>query len=62
MFQGGIVGIVDGTGGVASEHIQAVCDLLEIPHVTVQHNDYYASNWSLLNLYPSSEAYNLVST
>ncbi|CAG9133262.1 unnamed protein product [Plutella xylostella] len=54
----GLIGIIDGTGGRSSEHIQAVCDMLEVPHVLVQHNDLFTANWSILNLYPSGEAYN----
>ncbi|XP_075975445.1 glutamate receptor ionotropic, kainate 3-like [Anticarsia gemmatalis] len=56
----GVLGIIDGTGGRASENVQALCDMLEIPHVMVQHNDLYCKNWSLLNLFPSPDAYNMV--
>ncbi|KAG6450834.1 hypothetical protein O3G_MSEX006792 [Manduca sexta] len=54
----GVVGIIDGLGGRASEHIQAVSDMLELPHVIIPHNDLYAQNWSVLNMYPSPIAYN----
>ncbi|XP_013191596.2 glutamate receptor ionotropic, kainate 3 [Amyelois transitella] len=56
----GVVGIIDGIGGRASESIQALCDILELPHVVVQHNDWYSKSWFMLNLYPSPESYNMV--
>lgn len=60
MLQEGVIGIIDGTGGRASENIQALSDMLELPHVIVQHNDLYCKNWSVLNMYPSPTAYNMV--
>ncbi|XP_026748816.2 glutamate receptor ionotropic, kainate 3-like [Galleria mellonella] len=56
----GVLGIIDAIGGRASENIQTLCDVLELPHVVVQHNDWYSKNWSVLNMYPSPEAYNTV--
>ncbi|XP_053605086.1 uncharacterized protein LOC128672163 [Plodia interpunctella] len=56
----GVVGIIDGIGGRASENIQALCDLMELPHVVVQHNDWYTKSWFMLNMYPSPESYNMV--
>ncbi|XP_072932713.1 glutamate receptor ionotropic, kainate 3-like [Epargyreus clarus] len=56
----GVVGIIDGIGGRASEHIQALCDMLELPHVAIQHTDLYTRNWSLINLYPSPVNYNMM--
>ncbi|CAH0586965.1 unnamed protein product [Chrysodeixis includens] len=55
----GVIGIIDGTGGRATENIQALCDMLELPHVIVsEHNDLYNRNWSALNMYPSPAVYN----
>ncbi|XP_026733766.1 glutamate receptor ionotropic, kainate 3-like isoform X1 [Trichoplusia ni] len=57
----GVIGIIDGTGGRAMENIQALCDMLELPHVIVsEHNDLYNRNWSALNMYPSPSVYNQV--
>nr|WCF43354.1 chemosensory receptor iGluR6 [Spodoptera frugiperda] len=56
----GVIGIIDGTGGRASENIQAICDMLELPHVSIQHNDLYSENWSVLNMHPSPTAFNMV--
>ncbi|KAJ8716643.1 hypothetical protein PYW07_003270 [Mythimna separata] len=56
----GVIGIIDGTGGRASENIQALCDMLELPHVSIQHNDLYNDDWSVLNMQPSPSAYNMV--
>lgn len=55
-----MIGIIDGTGGRASENIQAICDMLELPHVSIQHNDLYSENWSVLNMHPSPTAFNMV--
>lgn len=55
-----MIGIIDGTGGRASENIQALCDMLELPHVSIQHNDLCTDEWSVLNMYPSPSAYNMV--
>ncbi|CAH0720017.1 unnamed protein product, partial [Brenthis ino] len=56
----GIVGIIDGLGGKATEHIHALCDMLDLPLMVVQHNDHYMKDWTLLNLYPSPAAFNMV--
>ncbi|CAK1585397.1 unnamed protein product [Parnassius mnemosyne] len=56
----GVIGIIDGTGGQSTEFIQALCDMLELPHVTIQHNDINDKNAFILNLHPSSAAYNMV--
>ncbi|XP_068617322.1 glutamate receptor ionotropic, kainate 2-like [Battus philenor] len=55
----GVIGIIDGTGGQSTEFIQALCDMLELPHVTVQHGDMNKDAY-ILNLHPSSSAYNRV--
>ncbi|CAB3226816.1 unnamed protein product [Arctia plantaginis] len=55
----GVIGIIDGVGGKASEHVQGLCDLMDIPHVLVDHNDMYSQNWTVLNMFPSPEAYNM---
>ncbi|CAH2241762.1 jg16326 [Pararge aegeria aegeria] len=54
----GVVGIIDGVGGLATELIQALCDALEIPLITIQQNDFYLKEWTLINLYPSPAAFN----
>ncbi|XP_046977860.1 glutamate receptor ionotropic, kainate 3-like [Vanessa cardui] len=56
----GVVGIIDGLGGKATEHLQGICDILELPLINIQHNDLYVKNWSLINLYPSPVAFNMV--
>ncbi|XP_028033599.1 glutamate receptor ionotropic, kainate 2-like [Bombyx mandarina] len=56
----GVLGIIDGIGGHASEHIQAITDMLELPHVSIQHIDLFAKNWSIINIFPSPIAYNKV--
>nr|QZH55028.1 ionotropic glutamate receptor 6 [Achelura yunnanensis] len=56
----GVIGIIDGTGGRTSEHIQALTDMMEIPHVMIDQNDLMTKNWSVLNLYPSSENFNKI--
>lgn len=60
LAKAGVVGIIDGIGGRGSENVQALCDMLEIPHIMVHHNDIYSSNWTLLSMTPSPEAYNMV--
>ncbi|CAG4929969.1 unnamed protein product [Colias eurytheme] len=55
----GVIGFIDGTGGRATEHAQAICDGLELPLIVLQHNDLYTRNWSLINLYPSPMAFNM---
>lgn len=59
-MQEGVVGIIDGVGGKATELIQALCDMLDLPLLVVQHNDHYVKDWMLLNLYPSPAAFNMV--
>ncbi|XP_045769829.1 glutamate receptor ionotropic, kainate 3-like isoform X1 [Maniola jurtina] len=54
----GVVGIIDGVGGQATELIQALCDTLEIPLITIQQNEFYTLDWTLINLYPSPIAFN----
>lgn len=61
-FQEGVVGIIDGTGGRASEHIQAISDVLELPLISIQHNDLFVKNWSLVNMFPSPDAFNMVNS
>lgn len=56
-----MIGIIDGTGGQSTEFIQAICDILELPHVTIKHNEIKENSY-ILNLHPSSMAYNMVST
>ncbi|XP_045449719.1 glutamate receptor ionotropic, kainate 3-like [Melitaea cinxia] len=56
----GVIGIIDGLGGKATEHLQGLCDILELPLIEIQHNDLYMGNWSLINLYPSPVAFNMV--
>ncbi|CAH2084754.1 unnamed protein product [Euphydryas editha] len=56
----GVIGIIDGLGGKATEHLQGLCDILELPLIEIQHNDIYLKNWSLINLYPSPVAFNMV--
>ncbi|XP_049872669.1 glutamate receptor ionotropic, kainate 3-like [Pectinophora gossypiella] len=53
-----VIGIIDGTGGRASEHVQALCDILELPHIIIEPNDFYSKNWTLLSLFPSPDAFN----
>ncbi|CAH4033917.1 glutamate receptor ionotropic, kainate 3-like [Pieris brassicae] len=60
LAQEGVIGFIDGTGGLATEHVQAICDVLELPLIVLQHNDLYTKNWSLINLYPSPIAFNMV--
>ncbi|VVD05443.1 unnamed protein product, partial [Leptidea sinapis] len=55
----GVIGIIDGTSGRSTEHVQAICDVLELPLIVLQHNDLYTRNWSLINLYPSPTAFNM---
>ncbi|CAH2047187.1 unnamed protein product, partial [Iphiclides podalirius] len=55
----GVIGIVDGTGGQSTEFIQALCDILELPHVTIKHGDMNDKAY-ILNLHPSSIAYNML--
>ncbi|CAH0752640.1 unnamed protein product [Diatraea saccharalis] len=55
-----VIGIIDGIGGRSSKIIQALCDTMELPHVVIKHDVIYTKNWSLLNLYPSPVAYNMV--
>ncbi|KPJ19819.1 Glutamate receptor, ionotropic kainate 2 [Papilio machaon] len=54
-----VIGIIDGTGGQSTEFIQALCDILELPHVTIKHNDIKENSY-ILNLHPSSMAYDMV--
>ncbi|CAK1555308.1 unnamed protein product [Leptosia nina] len=58
--QEGVIGFIDGTGGRATDHVQAICDVLELPLIVIQHNDLYSRNWSLINLYPSPISFNMV--
>jgi hypothetical protein len=59
-FQESVIGIIDGIGGRESEIIQALCDMMELPHVLIKHDVFNTHNWSLLNMYPSPVAYNMV--
>ncbi|XP_047025434.1 glutamate receptor ionotropic, kainate 3-like [Helicoverpa zea] len=56
----GVIGIIDGTGGRSSEIIQGLSDALELPHISIEHNDLYSDDWFVLNMYPSPTAYNMV--
>ncbi|KAI5645988.1 ligand-gated ion channel domain-containing protein [Phthorimaea operculella] len=56
----GVIGIIDGLGGKGTEHVQAICDRLELPHVILQPDELYNDEWSILNLYPSADAYNTI--
>ncbi|KAJ2951076.1 hypothetical protein O0L34_g5456 [Tuta absoluta] len=56
----GVIGIIDGLGGKGTEHVQAICDRLELPHVILQPDELYNDEWSIINLYPSADAYNSI--
>ncbi|XP_063363019.1 glutamate receptor ionotropic, kainate 3-like [Cydia amplana] len=56
----GVIGIIDGTSGKVTAHVQAICDLLDIPHILIDHNDLIKEDWFHLNLHPSPQAYNMV--
>ncbi|XP_047990259.1 glutamate receptor ionotropic, kainate 3-like [Leguminivora glycinivorella] len=56
----GVIGIIDGTSGKVMAHVQAICDLLDIPHILIDHNDLITEDWFHLNLHPSPLAYNMV--
>ncbi|KAL4716092.1 hypothetical protein ACJJTC_013869 [Scirpophaga incertulas] len=56
----GVIGILDGVGFQASEIIQALCDMMELPHVFIRHDIIDTKNWSVLNLYPAPSVYNLM--
>ncbi|KAI8421752.1 hypothetical protein MSG28_009716 [Choristoneura fumiferana] len=60
LAQEGVIGIIDGTSGRTSAHVQAICDLLDIPHVLINHNDFVNEQWLHINLNPSPAAYNMV--
>ncbi|XP_041979925.1 glutamate receptor ionotropic, kainate 3-like [Aricia agestis] len=55
----GVIGIIDGVGGRASENIQAVCDTLEMPLISIQNSDLDTKNWSIINMFPSPDVFNM---
>ncbi|CAG9562717.1 unnamed protein product [Danaus chrysippus] len=59
LVEEGIFAIIEGLGGKATELVQSLCDILEIPLLVLEDNDYFARTWSLVNLFPSPVAFNM---
>ena len=59
-MEGGVVAVLGPSSAATADHIQSVCDAMEVPHVEARWDGRRNRHECSVNLYPAADAFSQV--